>query len=169
MKSARPRSRKDRRAPHPFDWTQHEARSDPSDTRVTSSARSPPMPVTPPVTPVAAVPTPSAALGQLHGQRGAQLDRGRPAWDWRRLAAGTDLGPLLLSGALAWCIWGVVHVLFLSGMRNRGGCRTRTVPSIPRLPSQHSADHGKMPLPMRTTVAPSTEDFPLQRVIGTSL
>jgi len=36
-----------------------------------------------------------------------------------RQAAVADLGRLRLSGALAWWVWGVVHILFLSGMRNR--------------------------------------------------
>ena len=36
-----------------------------------------------------------------------------------RRAAVADFGWLRLSGSLAWWFWGVVHVLFLSGMRNR--------------------------------------------------
>jgi NADH dehydrogenase/putative oxidoreductase len=36
-----------------------------------------------------------------------------------RKAAVADFGRLRLSGALAWWVWGVVHILFLSGMRNR--------------------------------------------------
>ena len=36
-----------------------------------------------------------------------------------RKAAVADFGWLRLSGALAWWVWGVVHILFLSGMRNR--------------------------------------------------
>ena len=36
-----------------------------------------------------------------------------------RKAAVADFGWLRLSGALAWWVWGVVHILFLSGLRNR--------------------------------------------------
>ena len=36
-----------------------------------------------------------------------------------RRAAVADFGHFKLSGALAWWLWGVVHVLFLSGLRNR--------------------------------------------------
>jgi NADH dehydrogenase FAD-containing subunit/uncharacterized membrane protein YphA (DoxX/SURF4 family) len=36
-----------------------------------------------------------------------------------RKAAVADFGRLRLSGAAAWWVWGLVHVLFLSGTRNR--------------------------------------------------
>jgi NADH dehydrogenase FAD-containing subunit len=36
-----------------------------------------------------------------------------------RKAAVADFGRLRLSGAIAWWVWGLVHILFLSGMRNR--------------------------------------------------
>lgn len=36
-----------------------------------------------------------------------------------RKAAVADFGRLRLSGGLAWWLWGLVHILFLSGMRNR--------------------------------------------------
>ena len=36
-----------------------------------------------------------------------------------RKAAVADLGWTKLQGALAWWFWGAVHVLFLSGVRNR--------------------------------------------------
>jgi NADH dehydrogenase FAD-containing subunit/uncharacterized membrane protein YphA (DoxX/SURF4 family) len=36
-----------------------------------------------------------------------------------RKAAVADFGRLRLSGAVAWWVWGLVHILFLSGMRNR--------------------------------------------------
>ena len=36
-----------------------------------------------------------------------------------RKAAVADFGRLRLSGALAWWMWGLVHIFFLSGMRNR--------------------------------------------------
>ncbi len=36
-----------------------------------------------------------------------------------RSAAVADFGPLKLWGAAAWWLWGAVHVLFLSGLRNR--------------------------------------------------
>ncbi len=35
-----------------------------------------------------------------------------------RASAVADLGPLHLSGSLAWWFWGAVHVLFLANMRN---------------------------------------------------
>ncbi|MBP2296089.1 FAD-dependent oxidoreductase [Azospirillum rugosum] len=38
-----------------------------------------------------------------------------------RKAAVADFGRVRLTGAAAWWLWGVVHVLFLSGMRNRLG------------------------------------------------
>lgn len=38
-----------------------------------------------------------------------------------RKAAVADFGRLRLTGAPAWWLWGVVHILFLSGMRNRLG------------------------------------------------
>ena len=36
-----------------------------------------------------------------------------------RKAAVADFGRLRLSGPVAWWMWGLVHILFLSGMRNR--------------------------------------------------
>jgi NADH dehydrogenase/putative oxidoreductase len=36
-----------------------------------------------------------------------------------RKAAVVDLGWLRVSGALAWWLWGLVHVFFLVGVRNR--------------------------------------------------
>lgn len=36
-----------------------------------------------------------------------------------RKAAVADFGALRLSGALAWWLWGLVHVGFLVGLRNR--------------------------------------------------
>ena len=36
-----------------------------------------------------------------------------------RKAAVAELGPLRLSGWIAWLLWGVVHVYFLIGFRNR--------------------------------------------------
>jgi len=36
-----------------------------------------------------------------------------------RKAAVADFGTVRLSGALAWWLWGLVHVYFLAGMRNR--------------------------------------------------
>ena len=38
-----------------------------------------------------------------------------------RKAAVADFGRVRLTGAAAWWLWGVVHILFLSGMRNRLG------------------------------------------------
>ncbi|PWC40433.1 hypothetical protein TSO221_25500 [Azospirillum sp. TSO22-1] len=38
-----------------------------------------------------------------------------------RKAAVADFGRVRLTGAAAWWLWGAVHVLFLSGMRNRVG------------------------------------------------
>jgi NADH dehydrogenase/putative oxidoreductase len=36
-----------------------------------------------------------------------------------RKAAVADFGRLRLHGAPAWWLWGVIHVMFLAGMRNR--------------------------------------------------
>jgi NADH dehydrogenase/putative oxidoreductase len=36
-----------------------------------------------------------------------------------REAAVVELGPVHISGALAWWFWGAAHVLFLVGGRNR--------------------------------------------------
>jgi NADH dehydrogenase/putative oxidoreductase len=36
-----------------------------------------------------------------------------------RRAAVVDFGRVRLHGALAWWLWGVVHILFLAGTRNR--------------------------------------------------
>ncbi|QCO19368.1 DoxX family membrane protein (plasmid) [Azospirillum brasilense] len=38
-----------------------------------------------------------------------------------RKAAVADFGRVRLTGAAAWWLWGMVHILFLSGMRNRLG------------------------------------------------
>jgi len=57
-----------------------------------------------------------------------------------RKAAAADFGWLRLSGALAWWVWGVAHILFLSGMRNRVVV-ARMVLGVPHLSSQHSPDH----------------------------
>lgn len=36
-----------------------------------------------------------------------------------RKAAVADFGWLSLSGPFAWWLWGIVHIFFLAGMRNR--------------------------------------------------
>ena len=36
-----------------------------------------------------------------------------------RKAAVADFGAVRFSGAFAWWLWGLVHVYFLAGMRNR--------------------------------------------------
>ena len=38
-----------------------------------------------------------------------------------RKSAVADFGFVRLRGALAWWFWGIVHVLFLLGSRNRAG------------------------------------------------
>ena len=41
---------------------------------------------------------------------------------WRRSARGTaviDFGRIKLRGTLAWWIWGIAHIYFLIGLRNR--------------------------------------------------
>jgi NADH dehydrogenase FAD-containing subunit/uncharacterized membrane protein YphA (DoxX/SURF4 family) len=73
-----------------------------------------------------------------------------------RKAAVADFGVVRLSGALAWWLWGLVHIYFLAGMRNRisvmldwawayftfrSSTRLITRPSTPEpVPGQASAD-----------------------------
>ena len=86
-----------------------------------------------------------------------------------RKAAVADFGRLQLSGALAWWVWGVVHVLFLSGMRNRAVVALEWFWAYLTYRPSTRLITGEIPIQTRSTVASSTEDFPSQRMIGTSL
>jgi putative oxidoreductase len=59
---------------------------------------------------------------RLHGRRAPPpfryRHRGSLATIGRRSAVA-DFGRVLLSGAVAWWLWGAVHILFLAGLRNR--------------------------------------------------
>jgi NADH dehydrogenase FAD-containing subunit/uncharacterized membrane protein YphA (DoxX/SURF4 family) len=86
-----------------------------------------------------------------------------------RKAAVADFGRLQLSGALAWWVWGVVHVLFLSGMRNRMVVALEWFWAYLTYHPSTRLITGDIPIRTRSTVAPSTGDFPPQRVISTVL
>jgi len=86
-----------------------------------------------------------------------------------RKAPVADFGRLKLSGALAWWVWGVVHVLFLSGMRNRAVVALEWFWAYLTYRPSTRLITGEIPIQTRSTVASSTEDFPSQRMIGTSL
>jgi NADH dehydrogenase FAD-containing subunit len=86
-----------------------------------------------------------------------------------RKAAVADFGWLRLSGALAWWVWGVVHILFLSGMRNRVVVALEWFWAYLTYHPSTRLITGDIPIRTRSTVAPSTGDFPPQRVISTVL
>ncbi len=83
-----------------------------------------------------------------------------------RKAAVADFGQLQLSGAVAWWVWGVVHVLFLSGMRNRVVVALEWFWAYLTYHPSTRLITGEFPLTMRSTAASSIGDFPAQRVIG---
>ncbi len=59
---------------------------------------------------------------RLHGRPAPKPFRYRHAGSLAtigRRAAVAEFGPLRLHGALAWWVWGIVHILFLAGGRNR--------------------------------------------------
>jgi NADH dehydrogenase/putative oxidoreductase len=86
-----------------------------------------------------------------------------------RKAAVADFGRLQLSGALAWWVWGVVHVLFLSGMRNRVVVALEWFWAYLTYHPSTRLITGDIPIRTRSTVALSTEDFPSQRMIGEAI
>jgi NADH dehydrogenase FAD-containing subunit len=83
-----------------------------------------------------------------------------------RKAAVADFGWLRLSGALAWWVWGVVHILFLSGMRNRVVVALEWFWAYLTYRPSTRLITGDIPSIAHPTVASSTGDFPSRRVIG---
>jgi NADH dehydrogenase/putative oxidoreductase len=86
-----------------------------------------------------------------------------------RRAAVADFGRLQLSGAVAWWVWGVVHVLFLSGMRNRVVVALEWFWAYLTYHPSTRLITGEIPIRTGSTVAPSTGDSPPQRVIGEAI
>ena len=70
-----------------------------------------------------------------------------------------DFGWLRLSGAPAWWVWGVVHILFLSGMRNRVVVALEWFWAYLTYHPSTRLITGEIPIPSRSTVAPSTVGF----------
>jgi NADH dehydrogenase FAD-containing subunit len=83
-----------------------------------------------------------------------------------RKAAVADFGWLRLSGALAWWVWGVVHILFLSGMRNRVVVALEWFWAYLTYHPSTRLITGDIPSIAHPTAASSTGDFPSRRVIG---
>ena len=73
-----------------------------------------------------------------------------------RKAAVADFGRLRLSGALAWWVWGVVHILFLSGMRNRVVVALEWFWAYLTYHPSTRLITGEIPIIRRSIVAPST-------------
>ena len=84
-----------------------------------------------------------------------------------RKAAVADFGWLRLSGALAWWVWGVVHILFLSGMRNRMVVALEWFWAYLTYHPSTRLITGDIPIKARSTAAPSTEGSPSRIVVGT--
>jgi NADH dehydrogenase FAD-containing subunit/uncharacterized membrane protein YphA (DoxX/SURF4 family) len=76
-----------------------------------------------------------------------------------RKAAVADFGRLQLSGALAWWVWGAVHILFLSGMRNRVVIALEWFWAYLTYRPSTRLITGEIPIRTRSTVASSTVDF----------
>ena len=81
-----------------------------------------------------------------------------------RKAAVADFGRLQLSGALAWWVWGVVHVLFLSGMRNRMVVALEWFWAYLTYHPSTRVITGEFPITARPTVTSSTE-IPASRIV----
>jgi len=84
-----------------------------------------------------------------------------------RKAAVADFGWLRLSGALAWWVWGVVHILFLSGMRNRTVVALEWFWAYLTYHPSTRLITGDIPTTARSTTAPLTEGAPSRIVVGT--
>jgi NADH dehydrogenase/putative oxidoreductase len=84
-----------------------------------------------------------------------------------RKAAVADFGRLRLSGALAWWVWGVVHILFLSGMRNRTVVALEWFWAYLTYHPSTRLITGDIPITARSTAAPSTEGSPSRIVVDT--
>jgi NADH dehydrogenase/putative oxidoreductase len=76
-----------------------------------------------------------------------------------RKAAVADFGWLRLSGALAWWVWGVVHILFLSGMRNRVVVALEWFWAYLTYHPSTRLITGEVPIPTRSIVVPATVSF----------
>ena len=83
-----------------------------------------------------------------------------------RKAAVADFGWLRLSGALAWWVWGVVHILFLSGMRNRVVVALEWFWAYLTYHPSTRLITGDIPSTAPVPAASSTDDFSPQRAIG---
>ena len=84
-----------------------------------------------------------------------------------RKAAVADFGRLQLSGALAWWVWGVVHILFLSGMRNRLVVALEWFWAYLTYRPSTRLITDEIPIPTRGVLAPSTEESMLRAVVTT--
>ena len=85
----------------------------------------------------------SVIAAKLSGKRAQGRSSTNMADHWRPLAgqqAVADFGWIKLSGAPAWWLWSVVHVLFLSSARSRFAVAMEWA-GLPDLPAQHAADH----------------------------
>jgi NADH dehydrogenase/putative oxidoreductase len=76
-----------------------------------------------------------------------------------RKAAVADFGWLRLSGALAWWVWGVVHILFLSGMRNRVVVALEWFWAYLTYHPSTRLITGDIPIPTRSIAVPATVGF----------
>jgi len=77
-----------------------------------------------------------------------------------RKAAVAEFGRLRLFGAPAWWVWGLVHVLFLSGMRNRMVVALEWFWAYLTYRPSTRLITGEIPMPTRSTFAPSTAGSP---------
>jgi NADH dehydrogenase FAD-containing subunit len=114
----------------------------------------------------------SAIKARIEGRRPPAPFRYRHAGSLAtigRKAAVADFGWLRLSGALAWWVWGVVHILFLSGMRNRVVVALEWFWAYLTYHPSTRLITGEIPIRTHLSVVPSTGDAPPQRVIGTVL
>jgi NADH dehydrogenase/putative oxidoreductase len=84
-----------------------------------------------------------------------------------RKAAVADFGWLQLSGALAWWVWGVVHILFLSGMRNRVVVALAWFWAYLTYRPSTRLITGEIPIPTRTILASSTEESMARTAVTT--
>ena len=77
-----------------------------------------------------------------------------------RKAAVADFGRLRLSGALAWWVWGAVHILFLSGLRNRAVVALEWFWAYLTYHPSTRLITGEIPLPARPAAAQPTIPVP---------
>ena len=59
-----------------------------------------------------------------------------------RRAAVADFGWLKVDGTLAWLLWGLVHITFLIGFRNRLVVHARLAMVLCDFPVRRAPDHG---------------------------